>query len=187
MQNSGIVIPTKSSKFYNVWVILYKLGVFFIFLLFGLLPFSKPYIGEFYLDLYKFVGLALIFTFLVFRRFKDGSEIKLIFLYFLWLSLARIIDGGILLDGAVGSIFDIIVCLPFLGFAIVIPAEKRLNWLDIIAIIYCAAYRCIMQSLFFRFYLILACLFCAFCHKRPYSENSTDYGSDTERHHNAVL
>ncbi len=36
MQNSGIVIPTKSSKFYNVWVILYKLGVFFIFLLFAL-------------------------------------------------------------------------------------------------------------------------------------------------------
>lgn len=139
MQNRATLSVPESSKLYSVWAKLYAASIFFIYILIVAVPFIEPYTGEFYLTLYKIAGL-FVCSFLVFRRFKDGIEVKLIFIYAVWLLLVRIIDRGIFMDLAKGGIFDMVVCVALLGFAMVLPADKRLKLLDVIAAIYCVVY-----------------------------------------------
>lgn len=139
MKYKDIIAAPESSKLYNVWTKMFVAANFFIYLLIALLPFYEPFTGNFYLTLYKIAGL-FICSYLVFRRFKDGIEFKLIFVYTLWLVFVRIVDGGLLVEGVTGGIFDMVVCIAMIGFAVVLSPEERLKWLDVIAVIYCVAY-----------------------------------------------
>lgn len=129
-----------SSKLYKVWLKAFRVTVFCIFLFYTFLLFSTLYVGALYRYVYKLSAIVLVFTYILFRRLRDGIEFKLLFAYCVWLVAVRIYDGGLFVEGTKDYIVNQGVIMPLLGFALLIPAEKRLKWLDVMAIIYCAAY-----------------------------------------------
>ncbi len=129
-----------SSKLYKVWLKAFRVTVFCIFLFYTFLLFSTLYVGSLYRYVYKLSAIALICTYVFFRRLRDGIEFKLLFAYCVWLVAVRIYDGGLFVEGTKDYIVNQGVIMPLLGFALLIPAEKRLKWLDVMAVIYCAAF-----------------------------------------------
>lgn len=129
-----------SSKLYKVWLKAFRVTVFCIFLFYTFLLFSTLYVGALYRYVYKLSAIVLVFTYILFRRLRDGIELKLLFAYCVWLVAVRIYDGGLFVEGTKDYIVNQGVIMPLMGFALLIPAEKRLKWLDVMAIIYCAAY-----------------------------------------------
>lgn len=129
-----------SSKVYSIWLKAFRVTVFCIFLFYTFLLFSTLYVGSLYRYVYKLSAIVLVFTYILFRRLRDGIEFKLLFAYCVWLVAVRIYDGGLFVEGTKDYIVNQGVIMPLLGFALLIPAEKRLKWLDVMAIIYCAAY-----------------------------------------------
>jgi len=129
-----------SSKLYKVWLKAFRVTVFCIFLFYTFLLFSTLYVGSLYRYVYKISAIVLVFTYILFRRLRDGIEFKLLFAYCVWLVAVRIYDGGLFVEGTKDYIVNQGVIMPLLGFALLIPAEKRLKWLDIMAVIYCAAF-----------------------------------------------
>ena len=122
----------ESSEFYKVWLKACRAAIFFAAVLFMLLEVSSL-ISTIYSYLFKIIVVAVVGSFVVFRRLKDGAEFKLIFFYCVWLVLIRLYDGGLFAENAMGSIATRGMILPFLGFAVLSPPEKRLKWLDVMA------------------------------------------------------
>lgn len=130
----------ENRKIYSVWLKLHVAAVFCFFVYFALYQFAPNYLGALYPVVYKLSALALIACFLFFRRLKDGSEFVLIFLYCLWVTLMRLIDGSFTIEGVPDSIVNLWIILPYLGFAFLLSPERRMKMLDMMAVIYCAAY-----------------------------------------------
>lgn len=129
-----------SSKLYNAWIKVFRVAIFSIFLFYTFLLISTQYVGVLYRYVYKLTAIFLICTYIFFRRFRDGIEFKLIFAYCVWLVAVRFFDGGLFVEGTKDYIVNQGMIMPLLGFAMLVPAEKRLKWLDAMAIIYCIAF-----------------------------------------------
>jgi len=130
----------EDEKIYRLWLKFQTVAICCIFVYFSLFQFAPNYLGALYSVPYRLCGLLLIIGFLLIRRFKDGLEFKLFFFYLVWITVMRIIDGSFFLDGVPDGIFNRWMSLPLCVFALVIPAEKRLKLMDIMAIIYAVAY-----------------------------------------------
>ena len=130
----------ENEKLNILWLKFHTAAVVCIFVYFALYQFAPNYFGLVYSIPYRFCALALILGLLLFRRFKDGVELKLLFFYCLWVTIMRVVDGSVTLEGVPDGIFNRWVALPLCAFALLAPAEKRLKLLDVMAVIYAAAY-----------------------------------------------
>ncbi len=130
----------ENERLRTLWLKIYTAVICCFFVYFSVYQFAPNYFGLLYPLVYKLLALAAIASYLFFRRFEDGTEFKLIFFYCLWITAMRAIDGSLALDGVPDSIINRWIILPYLGFALMLPAEKRMKLMDLMAAIYVLFY-----------------------------------------------
>ena len=73
---------------------------------------------------------VLVAAVFYFRRFRDGTEYKLLFVYWIWFWLSRALNGSPLLDHDFRVFFDLSLMLPFFAFGAAMTKTERVRFLD---------------------------------------------------------
>ena len=98
-----------------------------------LVPANFGFINILQDSFYICVVPVLVAAVLYFRRFRDGTEYKLLFVYWIWFWLSRVLNGSPTLDHDFRIFFDLSLMVPFfaLGLALANAEKERfLDWLS---------------------------------------------------------
>lgn len=130
----------EKEKVYKIWLAINTLAAFSLFVYFSLYQLAPNYFGRLYFVGYKLAPLLLVPSFLLFRGFRDGLEIKLYFFYCLLLSAIKILNGSVKDEIELIFLLGSWMCLCYISVASLHEKELSLRFLDISLSVICAGY-----------------------------------------------
>ena len=110
-------------------------AVFFFLWFYMLVPANLEFLNELRDSFYICAVPVLLAAVLYFRRLRDGTELKLLFAFWIWFWFSRALNGSPTLDHDFHIFFDLSLMIPFfaLGPALTNAEKKRfLDWLSAI-------------------------------------------------------
>ena len=110
----------------KVWAV----AIFFFLCYYMLLPTNFGVLSAFRDSFYICVVPVLVAAVLYFRQFRDGIELKLLFVFWIWFWFSRALNGSPTLDHDFNLFFDLALMIPFLSLGLASTKEERAAFLD---------------------------------------------------------
>lgn len=110
----------------RVWVF----TVFFFLCYYMLLPAHFGFLGMLRDSFYICIVPVLVAAVLYFRRFRDGTEFKLLFAFWIWFWFSRALNGSPTLDHDFWLFFELSLILPFFALGPALTKMEREGFLD---------------------------------------------------------
>ena len=110
----------------RVWVF----TVFFFLCYYMLLPAHFGFLGMLRDSFYICIVPVLVAAVLYFRRFRDGTEFKLLFAFWIWFWFSRALNGSPTLDHDFWLFFELSLMLPFFALGPALTKMEREGFLD---------------------------------------------------------
>lgn len=82
--------------------------------------------GSFYICIVPVLVAAVLY----FRRFRDGTEFKLLFAFWIWFWFSRVLNGSPTLDHDFWLFFDLSLMIPFFALGTAVTKTERERFLD---------------------------------------------------------
>jgi len=130
------MIDFQKTKEYSVWIKLHCLAVFAFVAYYILRYISVDYYGVFY-NYYLYSVPVLFAFYLFFRRTRDGKELQLMLAFMIWLTISRFLNGDFSLSQESDKIRNMAVMILCMSVGLILPAKKRLVFMDCISIVIC--------------------------------------------------
>ena len=95
-----------------------------------LLPANFGFLGVLRESFYICVVPVLLAAVLYFRQFRDGTEVKLLFAFWIWFWFSRALNGSPTLDHDFRIFFDLSLMIPFFALGPGLTNAERVHFLD---------------------------------------------------------